>query len=55
MLPDLGKEAADMIAKARKDVPDAGEVTFKVYTGEGHGACEEELRDLAKFFEKNLK
>mmetsp|Transcript_24521 Transcript_24521/g.48727 ORF Transcript_24521/g.48727 Transcript_24521/m.48727 type:complete len:227 (+) Transcript_24521:104-784(+) len=54
VLTGLGSEAAERIGKGREGVEGAAPVTFKVYPGEGHGACNDELRDLAKFFDSSL-
>lgn len=53
VLTSLGKETYDRIKVERKEAGAA--VDFKTYIGEGHGACDDELKDLAKFFNEALK
>jgi lysophospholipase I len=57
VLPSLGQSCASEIEKGRegKEGKEGGKVTFKTYQGEGHGACEEELRDLALWIDEVTK
>ncbi|GMH89409.1 hypothetical protein TrVE_jg8076 [Triparma verrucosa] len=55
VLTSLGKEAADRIKAERDSSAGSAGVTFKTYAGEGHGACDDELKDLAQFFNEVLK
>jgi predicted esterase len=61
VLPSLGAVAANRIKDARGIAgetcgsDDVGEVVFKTYRGEGHGACPDEMRDVQEFFGKYIK
>jgi len=50
VLHSLGEEAASRIKTERDKEGGSGPVIFAVYKGEGHGACQEEIDDLGKFF-----
>jgi len=47
VLPVLAETSSSLISDGRDD--GSGKVTYKTYPGEGHGACDEELKDLAEW------